>query len=144
MPDLRGRFESLSRMSAPDLWPDIEGREPRAARDPVMSRRVLAAVVAFAVAVAGIGFAALTFVGSQLRITTGTSGTSGAKANGSIYLRVGGADGGSRIESIEPDGTGRHVVFPEDSPVHYSRIAFSPDGTRILNYEGTLTHVSLA
>jgi Tol biopolymer transport system component len=52
-------------------------------------------------------------------------------ANGPIYFRVGGADGGSRVESILPDGTGRHVVFPGGGPVHYSRIAFSPDGTRI-------------
>jgi Tol biopolymer transport system component len=132
MPDLGDRFRSLSRTRAPDLWSDIEGREPREARDPVMSRRVLAAVFAFVVAVAGIGFAALTFGGSERQMLTGTSGTyGGAKANGSIYFRVGGGDGGSRIESIEPDGTGRHVVFPEDSPVHYSRIAFSPDGTRI-------------
>jgi dipeptidyl aminopeptidase/acylaminoacyl peptidase len=132
MADLGDRFRSLSRTRAPDLWSDIEGREPREARDPVMSRRVLAAVLAFVVAVAGIGFAALTFGGSERQMSTGTSGTAGgAKANGSIYFRVGGGDGGSRIESIEPDGTGRHVVFPEDSPVHYSRIAFSPDGTRI-------------
>lgn len=132
MPDLDDRFRLLSRTRAPDLWSDIEGREPRAARDPVMSRRVLAAAVAFVVAVAGIGFAALTFGGSERQMSTGTSGTAGgAKANGSIYFRVGGGDGGSRIESIEPDGTGRHVVFPEDSPVHHSRIAFSPDGTRI-------------
>src|SRR5512132_455415 len=132
MPDFDDRFRSLSRTRAPDLWSDIEGRETREARDPVMSRRVLAAVVAFVVAVAGIGFAALTFGGSERAMSTRTSGTAGeAKANGSIYFRVGGGDGDSRIESIEPDGTGRHVVFPEDSPVHYSRIAFSPDGTRI-------------
>lgn len=132
MTDLGDRFRSLSRTRAPDLWSDIEGREPWEARDPVMSRRMLATVVAFVVAVAGIGFAALTFGGSERQTSKGMSGTAGgAKANGSIYFRVGGGDGGSRIESIEPDGTGRHVVFAEDSPVHYSRIAFSPDGTRI-------------
>jgi Tol biopolymer transport system component len=54
-----------------------------------------------------------------------------ATANGPIYFRVGGGEGGSRIESIDPDGSGRLVVFPEDSPVHYTRIDFSPDGTRI-------------
>jgi Tol biopolymer transport system component len=132
MPELYDRFGSLSRTRTPDLWSDIEGREPQEARDPMMSRRVLASVVAFVVAVAGIGFAALTFGGSDRQMSMGTSGTAGeARANGPIYFRVGGGDGGSRIESIEPDGTGRHVVFTEDSPVHYSRIAFSPDGTRI-------------
>jgi Tol biopolymer transport system component len=58
--------------------------------------------------------------------------TPGPMANGPIYFRVGGGEGGSRIESIDPDGTDRRVVFPEGSPVHYSRIAFSPDGTRIV------------
>jgi Tol biopolymer transport system component len=55
----------------------------------------------------------------------------GPMANGPIYFRVGGGDGGSRVESILSDGTGRHVVFPDDGPVHYSRIDFSPDGARI-------------
>jgi Tol biopolymer transport system component len=54
-----------------------------------------------------------------------------AMANGPIYFRIGGGDGRSSVESIQPDGTDRLVVFPEDSPVHYSRIDFSPDGTRI-------------
>ena len=31
-----------------------------------------------------------------------------------IYFRVGGGEGGSRIESIEPDGSGRRVVFSDD------------------------------
>jgi Tol biopolymer transport system component len=52
-------------------------------------------------------------------------------ANGPLYFRVGGGDGGSRVESILSDGTGRHVVFPDDGQIHYSRIDFSPDGTRI-------------
>lgn len=55
----------------------------------------------------------------------------GGRANGPIYFRVGGGDGPSWIESILPDGSGRHVVFDQDSPVHYDRIAFSPDGRRI-------------
>jgi Tol biopolymer transport system component len=55
----------------------------------------------------------------------------GPMANGPIYFRVGGGDGGSRVESILSDGTGRHVVFADGGPVHYSRIDFSPDGTRI-------------
>jgi TolB protein len=51
--------------------------------------------------------------------------------NGPIYFRVGGGDGGSHVESILSDGTGRHVVFPDGDQIHYSRIDFSPDGTRI-------------
>jgi Tol biopolymer transport system component len=51
--------------------------------------------------------------------------------NGQIYFRVGGGDGPSWIESILQDGSERHIVFDRSSPVHYDRIAFSPDGSRI-------------
>ena len=130
MTDLRGRFESLSRTSTPDLWREINVREPGNPIGPSSARRAVVAVAALVVAAAGIGIAAVAFGGSELRTASEGSGPV-AIANGSIYFRVGGGDSGSRIESIEPDGTGRDVVFPEDSPVHYSRIAFSPDGTRI-------------
>jgi TolB protein len=127
MPELPDRFASLSRTRAPDLWPEIEGLEPGRPIEPSPGRRLVVAVAAFVVAIAGIGLAAVTFGGSRPRVVSGTAET----VNGPIYFRVGGADGGSRIESIEADGTGRHVVFPEDSPVHYDRLSFSPDGTRI-------------
>lgn len=130
MPELRERFASLSRTSAPDLWPEIDGREPRNPIEPSSSHRVVAAFVAFVVAIAGIGIAAVTFGGSDRPAASGTPGPL-AIANGPIYFRVGGGEGGSRVESILSDGTDRHVVFPEESPVHYSRIDFSPDGTRI-------------
>ena len=132
MPEFGDRFASLGRTRAPDLWHEIEGRQPREPIEAHSSQRVAVALVAFVVAIAGIGVAAVTFGGSERQMSMGTSGTAGeARANGSIYFRVGGGDGGSRIESIEPDGTGRHVVLTEVNPVHYSRIAFSPDGTRI-------------
>ena len=130
MPELGGRFEWLSRTPAPDLWSDIQGREPRHLVEPSPARRLVVALAALVVAIAGIGLAAVTFGGSRPPVVSGRSGTA-ETANGPIYFRVGGADGGSRIESIEADGTGRHVVFPEDSPVHYDRLSFSPDGTRI-------------
>ena len=124
------RFASLARTRTPDLWREIEAREPRNPIEPPSSRRVVVAVVAFVVAIAGIGIAAVTFGGSDRPAVSGTSGAV-AIANGPIYFRVGGGDGGSQVESIEPDGTDRRVVFGEDSRVHYSRIAFSPDGARI-------------
>jgi len=130
MTDLRGRFESLSRMSTPDLWPEIQAREPGNPIGPSSARRIVVAVAALVFGAAGIGIAAVAFGGSELQTASEGSGPVPI-GNGPIYFRVGGGDGGSRIESIKPDGTGRDVVFPEDSPVHYSRIAFSPDGTRI-------------
>jgi Tol biopolymer transport system component len=125
VPEFGDRFASLARTRAPDLWREIETREPRDPIEASSSQRVVVAVVAFVVAIAGIGIAAVTFEASD-RPTP-----AGPMANGSIYFRVGGGDGGSRIESILPDGTGRHVVFGKDAPVHYSRIDFSPDGSRI-------------
>lgn len=130
MPELSDRFASLSRTHSPDLWPEIEDREPGRPVEPSSGRRLVVALAAFVIAIAGIGLAGVTFGGSRPGVVSGTSGTAEA-ANGPIYFRVGGADGGSRIESIEAGGTGRHVVFPEDSPVHYDRLSFSPDGTRI-------------
>jgi hypothetical protein len=133
MPKRAERLRVLDELSPTELWPDIRTREPRPyPGKATQGHRALAAVVAFVVAVAGIGLAALTFGGSEPRTATGTSGASGgATTNGSIYFRVGGGEGGSRVESIQPDGSDRHVVFAEDSPVHYTRIAFSPDGSRI-------------
>ncbi len=132
MADLDERFRSLSRTGSPDLWPDIETREPRneVASAP-WSHRTLAAAVALVVAVAGIGFAAVTFGGSERQPATGTRGSiAGPKANGEIWFRVGGGDGGSRIEAVAPDGSGRRVVF-EEEPTRVAQVAWSPDGSRI-------------
>ena len=129
MTELDDRFVALSRARPPELWHDIEGREPRPLQSPPPRRRAVAIVVALAVAAAGLGVAALTFGGST-KAPAPASPTE-AVANGPIYFRVGGADSGSRVESILPNGTDRHVVFPQDSPVHYTRIDFSPDGSRI-------------
>jgi Tol biopolymer transport system component len=117
-------------MSTPDLWPEIQAREPGNPIGPSSARRIVVAVAALVFGAAGIGIAAVAFGGSDLQTASEGSGPVPI-GNGPIYFRVGGGDGVSRIESIKPDGTGRDVVFPEDSPVHYSRIAFAPDGKRI-------------
>jgi TolB protein len=132
MADLDERFRSLSRTRSPELWSDIETREPRSEIAPTpWPYRALAAAVALAIAVAGIGLAALTFGGSELKPATGTSGSlARPKANGEIWFRVGGGDGGSRIEAVAADGSGRRVVF-EEEPTPIAQVAWSPDGTRI-------------
>ena len=99
MPDLEDRFRSLGRISSPDLWTEIEGREPsRTPPGPSAGRRWLAGAVALAVAAAGFAFAASVFrSGEQPRPVS-------AVANGRIAFS--GSDGGSRqIYSTEPDGT---------------------------------------
>jgi TolB protein len=129
MAELRERFESLSRTRTPDLWPDIEGREPGRPIEPSSARRVLVAMAALVVAAAGVGLAAVTFGGSEPATVLGSSGQVGM-ANGPIYVRVGGGDGGSHIEAVEPDGSGQRVVF-EGEPMRIAQIAWSPDGTKI-------------
>jgi dipeptidyl aminopeptidase/acylaminoacyl peptidase len=129
MPDLRDRFESLSRVRGPDLWPEIEGREPGRVVQPSSARRVLVAVVALVVAIAGIGFVAISFGGSERPTASSASGWIGV-ANGPIYFRVGGGDDGTQIEAVEPDGSEQGVVF-DGEPMRIAEIAWSPDGTRI-------------
>jgi Tol biopolymer transport system component len=129
MTDLRRRFESLSRLSTPDLWPEIHVREPGDPIGPSPARRVVVAVAALVVAAAGIGIAAVAFGGSDFRTVSEGSGPV-AIANGPIYFRVGGAEGGSRIEAVQPDGSEQRVVF-EGEPMRIAQIAWSPDGTRI-------------
>ena len=55
MPDLDERFRSLSRTRSPDLWPEVEGREPRPTLEPSPWRRAL--VAAAALYRAGLGSA---------------------------------------------------------------------------------------
>ena len=89
MPELSDRFASLSRTRSPDLWPEIEDREPGRSVEPSSGRRLVVALAAFVIAIAGIGLAGVTFGGSRPGVVSGTAET----ANGPIYFRVGGADG---------------------------------------------------
>ena len=129
MPELGERFESLSRSPAPDLWREIEDREPRNPIEPSPVRRLAVAVVALVVAIAGIGFAAISFGGSDRPGASGAPGPTPV-ANGPIYFRVGGGDGWSHIEAVEPDGSGQRLVF-QGEPMRIAQVAWSPDGARI-------------
>jgi len=128
MPELRERFDSLSRTRGPDLWPEIEGREPGRLIEPSSARRLLVAMAALVVAATGVGLAAVTFSGSE-RPGLPVAPADGV-ANGEILYRVGG-EGGSTWYSVLPDGSSRQVVFDGD-PMRIAQIAWSPDGTRIV------------
>lgn len=67
MPDLDERFRTLKRTDPPDLWPDIEGREPRPPRREIPWGRLGTAALALAVAAAGMAFAARAFMGERER-----------------------------------------------------------------------------
>ena len=120
MADLHDRFEALGRARTPDLWREIEGREPRRSVEPSPARRALVGVVAFVVAIAGIGFAAVTFGGSE---PPGKQDVSGAPvANGAIaYI----SDGELRI--VQPDGSNATKV-DLDVPGAVGSVSWSPDG----------------
>jgi hypothetical protein len=68
MADLETRFRGLDRVRGPDLWPDIESREPRPMPEGGTTRRVAAAAVALALAAGGAVLVARAFLGSD-RVT---------------------------------------------------------------------------
>jgi hypothetical protein len=128
MADLDERFRSLSRTGSPDLWSDIEARDPRPGIPTTPSpHRALAATVALVIAVAGIGFAAVTFGRPDERPPPGSSGepslpelpttaevvetfevgevvSSVAYGEGSVWVATSSNDGsfGGRIVRIDP------------------------------------------
>src|ERR671924_336667 len=53
MADLDTKFRRLDRVRGPNLWPDIETREPRPMPDGGAGHRVAAAAVALALAAGG-------------------------------------------------------------------------------------------
>jgi Tol biopolymer transport system component len=125
MSDLEERFRALGRVGSPDLWTEIEDREPGSARvEPSSGRRWLAGVVAFAVAATGLTFAAVVFrSGDQPRPVS-------ALTNGKIAFS--GFDGNSsQIYSVEPDGSGLAHLTQGSDLATATDPAWSPDGTSL-------------
>lgn len=65
MPDLETRFRGLGRVRGPDLWPDIESREPRPMTDGGTGRRVAVAAIALVLAAGGAVLVARAFLGGD-------------------------------------------------------------------------------
>jgi hypothetical protein len=65
MADLETRFRGLDRVRGPDLWPDIETREPRPMPEGGTTRRVAAAAVALTLAAGGAVLVARAFLGGD-------------------------------------------------------------------------------
>ena len=113
MPELGERFASLARTHAPDLWREIEAREPRNPIEPSSRAAVVAAVVALVVGFAGIGIAAVTFGEPNDRLHPAPRGRSRSRMD-RIFFRVGRRRWRqSHRDRSEPDGSGRRVVFPK-------------------------------
>lgn len=122
MPDLPTRFGGADRIAAPDLWPEIESREPPRQSDSRPSQRVVAAAVALAIAGGGIFFAVRAFrPGQEPRPQT-------SMRSGSIaFAHLNGPSWD--LFSTRPDGTGTirltGISADEFDP------AWSPDGSKI-------------
>ncbi len=129
MTDLQDRFSSLSTSRAPDLWSEIQDREPRPLPSEPRWRRGVAATVALVVAAAGIGLAALTFGGTEQQRATGASGVGAAVANGSIAFARG-EGGGYHLAVLHPDGAIEDLTASPGGGTDLGP-EWSPDGTRV-------------
>lgn len=117
MPDLDQRFRALDRVRPPDLWADIRRKEPRPIHEPPPGRRFLAAVVAFAVASAGIALGVRAFRGAE-------SVPAATVENGKIAFVVS-RDGEYEIFLMDENGAPFVRLSGGRDP------AWSPDGTRV-------------
>lgn len=130
MPSLEGRFRSLSRTPAPDLWRDIEGRDPRSMPATPGARRAVAAGVALLVAAAGIGLAGLTF-GGRGQIDRQRPGPAlPPRANGQIAVAQGpDAD----IVLLDPEAGASSTLVERHQGDNEGglQMAWSPDGSKL-------------
>jgi Tol biopolymer transport system component len=130
MNDLKERFQSLDRVSAPDLWRDISRREPADLSFGTNWRRVAIAALAFLIAAAGIGLAARAFLVDKdaRRVLRPVPIT--AKTNGKIAFVGGSGD----VLTGQADGI--YVMNPDGSDITKLRSAgtepaWSPEGARL-------------
>jgi len=130
MRDLGERFESLSRTPAPDLWSEIEIRDPTRMPTEQRGRRLLAASVALLVAAAGIGLAAITFRSDPSAERRRLATVLAPRANGRIAVARGpDAD----IILLDQEGGASTVLVERHLDGHEGglQMAWSPDGSRL-------------
>ena len=111
----------LDQLVAPDLWPDIRGRDPRRPPDePRTARRALVAALALAIAAAAIAFAVRAF-----EVAERTPRPASTVENGLLAF-----SGGGQIHVVSPDGSGlrqlTHLGGHAALDVHWS-----PDGSML-------------
>jgi len=112
---LEQRFKSVKQIRSPDLWPDIERREPGPPRREIPWGRLGTAALALTVAAAGIVFAARAFFGEDPRPASALDTR--------IAFVV--QEHPAAIYSMNPDGTDMRRLVEGRDP------AWSPDGTRL-------------
>jgi dipeptidyl aminopeptidase/acylaminoacyl peptidase len=137
MADLDERFRSLARTPAPDLWRDIDEREPGHAPGPAAGRRIAAAAVALLVATAGVGVAVNAFliiedVPKPLALARNGKIAFVVDVESDDYVYGTQAD----IYVMEPDGSDRAPLI--EGPDYEAFPAWAPDGARISFSRGGL------
>lgn len=126
MVDVERLFRTLDELDLLVTWPDVERRQPgRPSPQTGSGRRILATVIALAIAVAGIAMAVRAFRHAPLQQPLGSPG------NGLIaYVETNPPGKGPwRMAEIESDGSGRRLLTAE--PGRYGEPAWSPDGSRL-------------
>lgn len=123
---LEQRFKELKRTPAPDLWPDIEGRDPGPPRAGIPWGRLGTAAVALAVAAAGFAVATQAFFGEEAGREP-IDRLAGPAENGLIAT-----GGGGRIYVMQPDGSGLRELFPMSGGQDLSPWEWSPDGSHLV------------
>jgi hypothetical protein len=125
MPSLDTRFRLFGRVRAPELWPEIERREPAAPVGSPLRPRIVAGVVALLVAAAGFAFAERALSGGGRAARRPTSVPVFDRIVFSAYR-----DGSWDIFSVKPDGSDLGRVTDLSSTDEFAP-AWSPDGSKI-------------
>jgi WD40-like Beta Propeller Repeat len=126
MVDVERLFRTLDELDAPVAWPDVERRHPGTPPPEGGSgRRILATVVALAVAFAGIAIAVRAFRHAPSQQTLGSP------RNGRIAFVETDEPGRGpwSVAYVEPDGSGWRLLTAE--PGRYGEPAWSPDGSKL-------------
>jgi Tol biopolymer transport system component len=114
-------FASLGRTRSPELWSDIEGREPRNGPDgPSALKRLRVVALALVIATAGIGLAVVRFH------QTDRQPAIGPRSGRIAFTAIASGEDIPQIYSANPDGSER-VQLTSDPTIKGS-LAFSPDG----------------
>ena len=134
MPDIRERLDVFNHLEPPDLWTQAQRREPRPSVDDgsPRSRRIGIALLALAVAAAGIGLAVRAFNPSPSVVPI-----SPTAKNGKIVFVRGASGHHAKLWITDPDGTSaRPLLEPPDEAGFVAGAAgfpsWSPDGTQLV------------
>jgi Tol biopolymer transport system component len=143
MADVRDRLSPLEGLDTPDLWERVRQHEPAPTppSPPHRDNRVAVISIAFALAIAAVGFVVIAFRSSQPATLVAPEPT--VIVNGDIWVKVGGGEVGTAISRVDPQlvrdsgfmwtdsgGTFSSTsVAPELVADDYS---FSPDGSQVV------------